>query len=103
MLKKLSEKLEEDVLEKYKVEVSKGGTYKGRGSAVGVEDCPESQKSAWDYDLQRRQGIAGEPDGKGRDEAAAKDEGHDRYGKENQVEGQNGRNTQLVGQCIAGR
>ena len=41
---------------------------------------------------------AGESDGRGGDEAAAKDEGHDRYDKERQVKGQIGRKQQLAGQ-----
>ena len=41
---------------------------------------------------------AGEPNRKGGDEAAAKDEGHERYDKENQIKRQNGRKQQLVSQ-----
>ena len=43
---------------------------------------------------------AGEADGKGGDEAAAKDEGHDRYDKKKskEIKRQNGREQQLVGQ-----
>ena len=40
---------------------------------------------------------AGEPDGKGGDEAAATNEGHDRYGKENQIKVQHGRKTAVGG------
>ena len=82
-------KLEEEVLEKYKVELSKRGAYRGRGEP-SVEDGPESQKKPaskmWRRLLGKSlfvvQGVrfatkarhAGEPDGEGGDEAAAKDE-----------------------------
>ena len=42
--------------------------------------------------------ASGKSDRKGRDEAAAKNERHERYDKENQVESRNGREQQLEGQ-----
>ena len=42
--------------------------------------------------------YAGEPDEKERDEAAAKDEDHDKLDKGNQVKRWHGRKQQLVGQ-----
>ena len=42
--KKLAEKMEEEVLDKYKVDDSKREAYRGRGSPVGMEACTKKQK-----------------------------------------------------------
>ena len=44
---------------------------------------------------------AGKVEIKGRDEAATKDEGHDRHGKKNQIKRKNGREQQLVSELLA--
>ena len=107
MRKKLSENIEEGVLEKHKsggeqeeeytkAEVSRRSGGWSRESKYQPrkwrEDCC-ARIFLWfrEYDLQRMQKNAGKPDGKGGDEAAAKDESHDRYDKEKQIKGQNGR------------
>ena len=111
MWKKAVGQIEEGVLEKYKVDVRKGETCKGRGEPS--EDGPESEdistsKMEWRLlgeNLLEVQGKpfaakarhAGEPNGKGGDEAAAKDEDHGRYDKKDQGKRQNGRKHQLVG------
>ena len=42
--KKLAEKTEEDVLDKYKVEDSKRGAYRGRGPFFGMEACAKQHE-----------------------------------------------------------
>ena len=89
----MSEKIEEEVLGKYKVEVSKRGAHKGRGQPLEkrmVQQVKTCQLGKWVKTAGReflRWGIrfaartrnAREPDGRGGDEAAAKDESHHRY------------------------
>ena len=41
--KRMAEKMEEEVLEKCKVEDSKRGAYRGRGSFLGMEACTKKQ------------------------------------------------------------
>ena len=42
--KKLDERLEEQVLDKYKVEESKKGAFKGRGDPFGMEKSTQKQE-----------------------------------------------------------
>ena len=55
-----------------------------------------------EYDLQRKQGMKGEPDGKGGDEAAAKDEGHDRYDRTNPKGKMDANNSWWVSELLVG-
>ena len=100
------------MLEKYKVEVSKRGAYKGRGEPserIMVQRVHQYQSWKWSEDCWARifpwfrrcdaaKKHAGKSDRKGGDETAAEDEDHDRDDKENPIKRQRGREQQLVGQ-----
>ena len=99
MWKTLSEKIEDEVLEKYQVEVSNTRAHKGRGELSEWRMVQRVEKINPEHGVKkRRKRHAGEPNRKGGDEAAAKDENHNRYDKENQIKRQNGREQRLVGQ-----
>ena len=114
MWKKPSEKIEEEVLEKYQVEVNTRGAIQRKRLTSEwrmVQGVKTDQLRKWfevcfGESLLAVQGIrsaaqakfAGEPNGIGRGEAAAKDKDHDRCHKENEIKRQSGREQQLVGQ-----
>ena len=95
-------------MEKYKVEVNSTEAHEGRGSrrsggwsrwsksinlANGVKTAGrDSFRGSGKMICSERKALQeSQREKKGGDEAAAKDEGHDRYDKENQAKGQNGR------------
>ena len=85
MWRKLADKLEEEVLDKYKVEVSKRGACKGRREPSEwrmVHRVKTYQPWFREYDLQVKKGIQESKNRKKGDEAAAKNEGQGRYDKE---------------------
>ena len=97
--KELAGQLGKEVLEKYKVEDSKRGAYRSRGSPLKWRRVRRSRKyrirkwgeDCWatifasfrEYSLQRLQKHAPRFDGGRRDDAAAKNEGCERYNEEN--------------------
>ena len=110
-------KMKEEVLVKYKVEVSNRGAYKGRGEPSEwrmVQRVNKYQPWKWVKTVRRQstsrfQGMrfaakerhAGKLIWKEWDEAPAKDEDHGRYDYKDQGKRQNGREHQLVGQWAA--
>ena len=114
MWKKLSDKIEEEVLQRYKVEVNKREANKGRGQPSEwrmvqrvkkyqprkwSEDCRERILSCFsEHDLQRRQGMRESQREEEEMRQQQRMKYHERHDKENQVKGQSRRKQQLVGQ-----
>ena len=99
--KTLAERMEEDVLDKYKVEKSERGTFKGRGTPLEWRRVRRNKRykirkwreDCWAriFSLLREIQLAafakqtGGVNRRGGDEAAAKDGYHERSDKENQI------------------
>ena len=91
--KKLAERMEEEVLDKYKVEESKRGPFKGRGNPLEWRRVRRNKRykirkwrdDCWArfFSLFRSAKQAGGAIKRGGDEAAAKDGHHERSDKEN--------------------
>ena len=105
-------KIEEAVLEKYTVEVSKRAHRRGEPSEwrmfrepknINLESgkksvVRESFRGSGSYDLQRKKGVKESQTEKKDMRQQQKGEGHDRYDKKNLIRRQSGRKQQLVGQ-----
>ena len=110
MLENLTERMEEEVLDKYKVEKSERGALQGGGNTLERERLNLKVERrllgknflfVWRIQLAAFAKQTGGVNRRGGDEAAAKDGYHDRSDQENQIKRKDGCQKSLVGRGAA--